>query len=677
MGAQDASAKAKDTGTKTIRVSRRAASWVAASPADRGVVPLGIAAAVSAPVLHALAVPTPDVIAAGGILPLVTSASIYAATRSGPTAAKAAAGTILTGAWLAAASRWGLLAGPDHITAILGAAGAVTGYAVMHADGHLRERRRQRAHRSRWHRAAAAVGLGGSDLMHHTRTRLGERLELDTRGTGQLASRLAGTDVAERFAELRGLPAGRVTVTPGRIAGRLEVSIRSRDPWEKPILHPLLDPSPEIAFPETATIAEPLVVGQDPETGEPLTADLYGEEGTRVMLIVAQKGGGKTVLLNNLTERATACADAVVWSINVSKAQEDRAWAPAFGLAAAGPADRVRALWILRLAEKVIEYRGNIPRDSAVFRPSPQAPLVVLRIDEAHALFRIEDDITRETRMRIATIASTCRSEGVVLKLATQRGTTAQVGGGDVRANADLFAFMRTRGSGEMQHAAGDVGLDLPSIAKYGEGHPGVTLITGHDGDYSLGRTFLLADLDKIRRIAATRTPPVLEPGLAEHLGDAYQILLAGETPPLDPSEAEGAPWLEEADREVMAGIAPDLKARLAAINQRSRAMLDGPAPAPRVPAQRADIPDRVRGALEVLLRSENGVSVRRAASLLAVSESRAHSWLSALRDEGTAEVRGAGRGAAFYATAPGTFPAAPCARGETFPAETFQEESR
>ena len=685
---------------RKIRPLRRAASWVAASPADRGAVPLAIAAGLSAPLLHMTGVPTADVaLAAAGVLPGITGGGILAATRSGPTAAKAAAGTILTGTWLAAASRWGVLSGPDHLTAILGATGAITGYAVMRGDEHLRERRRQHAQRSVWRQAAAELGLAGSHLVRHTRTRLGERLELDVRGTGQRASRLANADVAERFAEQRGLPAGRVTVTPGRIAGRIEVSIRDRNPWEQPTLHPLLDPEPEITLPEAATIRQPLIIGQDPETGKPFDVTLWSADaGAHSMLIVAQRGGGKTVLLNNLTERATACADVVVWSINISKAQEDRAWAPAFGLGAAGPADRVRALWILRMARAAIDYRGNIRRSTAVFQPQPGAPFILLRIDEMHALFRYEDEISREMREHMAYIAATNRSEAVGLMGASQRGTAAQTGGADVRANFDLFGLMKMRGMGEMQHAAGDVGLMLPDIARYGEGYPGVTLVTGLAGDYTLGRTFLLHEISDIERIASSRVPGDIEPGLAESLGDAYQMLLAGETPPADWNAGGDSAWLGAVDREVTAGMDPDLKARLARLgerNRQAREILGADVPAQRDQAdisaqledaaRQVDLPEQARGALLLLLRQPNGVSVRRAADALEVSADRAHKWLTRLRLEGLADVRGSGRGAAFYATprrpdgpaelsSAQTIPAPPCAREQTYDGQTFGE---
>jgi hypothetical protein len=51
---------------------------------------------------------------------------------------------------------------------------------------------------------------------------------------------------------------------------------------------------------------------------------LYDEDGANGMMVVALTGGGKTVLLNCVMERLTACDDALVWDINLSKAKENR-----------------------------------------------------------------------------------------------------------------------------------------------------------------------------------------------------------------------------------------------------------------------------------------------------------------------------------------------------------------
>ena len=66
-----------------------------------------------------------------------------------------------------------------------------------------------------------------------------------------------------------------------------------------------------------------------PRPATPLPLTLWDEdEGGKVVSVAAKKGSGKTVLLNCITERITACPDARLIQVNLSKAREDRRWAP-------------------------------------------------------------------------------------------------------------------------------------------------------------------------------------------------------------------------------------------------------------------------------------------------------------------------------------------------------------
>jgi len=109
------------------------------------------------------------------------------------------------------------------------------------------------------------------------------------------------------------IPTGRIDVTTDRIPGRLWIRVRYQDPGSTPMTHPAIDPSSPFAhLAETpSSIRKPLVIGVDPETGDPLRLPLWDEdEGAKVIGIFAKKGSGKTVLLNCITERITACPDA-------------------------------------------------------------------------------------------------------------------------------------------------------------------------------------------------------------------------------------------------------------------------------------------------------------------------------------------------------------------------------
>ena len=73
------------------------------------------------------------------------------------------------------------------------------------------------------------------------------------------------------------------------------------------------------------------------------------------------------------------------------------------------------------------------------------------------------------------------------------------------------------------------MGLVMPDMASYGEGHAGVWVLAELGGDYHIGRTFKLSEPPDLRKLAQERasTQPPLEPGLVAHLGKFYEQLKA------------------------------------------------------------------------------------------------------------------------------------------------------
>ena len=125
-----------------------------------------------------------------------------------------------------------------------------------------------------------------------------------------------------------------------------------------------------------------------------------------------------------------------------------------------------------------------------------------------------------ECKALLAKIASKCRSEGVALVIAGQRATVQWMGGGDLRANVDIAVLGRFARAGEARKATGEE-VDVPDMGAYGEGHPGVFLVTelGGGGGYDRGRVFKLSEPEQLDRIVADRLarqrPYVPEPGFA------------------------------------------------------------------------------------------------------------------------------------------------------------------
>ena len=601
------------------------------------------------------------------------------------------------GAWLTVATAAGPFTGSGlwHPLEIIWGAGALAALWALDKHAAVRAAKRWRAAKAQWLQDAPGYGLRDSHLLDHQETRLGEMLEVDVSETGKRSSSLAGSTLAEDIAARKKLSRHRVRVTEGSISGRIRISIRYRDPWVHAIPHPLLDAFPEIELPALRTIREPLIVGQDPETGKPLTLTVWDSDGGRNIFIIAKKGAGKSTLLSCIREQLTACPDALVFGINLSKAIEDLEWAPACHLTAIGPGQAKKALAILQLVKQIIDESGAIPRDDKVVLPRPDWPAVVLVIDEIDALI---DLLGQRAKALMRYITSKDRSESVSTVAAGQRGTADWMGGSDVRANLDVVCAGKVRRQGEINHAVGTMAPLIPDMATYGEGHAGVWAIVEDSGHYELGRTFDLSELPDIRQIAYDRRRPEAElnPELAGRIGVLYYELLAlqlaeyhgdylGEAAaalfPSPASQAEGdacappadgatltiAPpedSMDRLDRELEQSLDPDLRDQLGKIrrtNAETRKILNETTVPDMSDVSESDleafaaarwkqvadetkIPAEMRERLLRLLAGE-GTSISKAAEALGIKPYTSRKWLERLRSEGLIRIEGEKRG--------------------------------
>jgi hypothetical protein len=447
------------------------------------------------------------------------------------------------GGWMAAAADLGPV-GHFPLSPLTWAWAGATVWAAYRARRHPSVIAAQdwRDARAGWLNDCRRWGLGGSHLLHHEFTRLGERMIVDLSGTGKRASAIAHSNVPEDIAASRGIPRSRVTVSEHRIAGQIVIEIRDRDPWAKPVMHPLLDfgPLADLAEADAAVIGairdgsprsakHPVPVGQDPATGRILTVPLWDERGGKNVSVVAIKGGGKGVLLNDISECVTAASDALMIRVNISikGAAEARAWGPACHLTAFGPEQKSRALKVLRCVSGIIDWRSRQMRETDVFIPSPADPLIVVIMDEIDAAMKWP-----AIRGELENISSKGRELGVSVVRAGQRGTAQWTGGGDVRSQDDVFCIGAVNRSTEAMHAAGDLGLRMPDMATYGEGHAGVWVVA-ELGDHSgqRGRTWKLsipADITGIAQERAHRQPD-LPAACKAFLGDEYEQLLGSD----------------------------------------------------------------------------------------------------------------------------------------------------
>ena len=512
---------------------------------------------------------------------------------------------------------------------------------------------------------------------------------IDTRGTGRRASQVSGRDVAERLGELEMIPAGRIDVTTDRIPGRLWIRVRRKDPWASPLTHPAIDPaSPFARLTETpSSIRKPLVIGVDPETGEPLRLTIWdADEGGKVVGIFAKKGSGKTVLLNCITERITACPDAQLLQVNLGKHREDRRWAPLAAANALGRDHGGRARYLLQWVLLAIEERSKGGEDARV-TPTPETPLLVVKIDEVDQV--AADPVCRDL---LSKIASKCRSEGVALIFAGQRATAQWMGGADLRANVDIAVLGRFARAGEARKATGEE-VDLPDMGEYGEGRPGVFLITelGGGGGYERGRVFNLhdpGDIDAVvARRAAVRRPYVPEPALAR-LGELWAKVIGsaggGDGQDLGNTGDGSAAALVRQAVEELTHLVPGLAeptgpaaviqgtGQITAKIGQARALAEEDPDLPEIPPEMAqhaadqhderrrqfldaytavELPEADQQTLRAMLARPDGVSTRAAAAALPWSHTRVHQQLQRWQRDGIAEMRGKGSGRRWHRT--------------------------
>ena len=336
-----------------------------------------------------------------------------------------------------------------------------------------------------------------------------------------------------------------------------------------------------------------------------------------------------------MSERVTAAPDALLFRINLSiKGDTERhLWGPACHLTALGPREKSRALKVLRVIAGIVEYRSQQPRDTANWAPSAGDPHLVLIIDEIDALTELPP-----CRQALEHLASKGREFGVTIVRAGQRGTAEWTGGGNVRAVDGVFCIGKVNRSMEAMHAAGDLGLQLPNMAEYGEGQPGVWAIAELDGRHQAGRAFNLSGPEDVRAIVRERahSQPDLQPELKAFLGDSYENLLSTDVYAKWARDQRGpvAHPRPDAPAEVASGAAPAAVATVTGLDAYDRDMEDHLASLERRPAapplarpgeaQRRDAPHprRVRGRAAA---GPHARAARRARERAVGRRSRAH----------------------------------------------------
>lgn len=620
----------------------------------------------------------------------------------------------LAGGWTAAAWYLGPLAWmPAPVLTVMWIILLQAAHRAAHRHPAVIDARQWRDARARWLAVRNEWGMGGTHLLGYAETGpdrnpIGELYEVSTKSTGHRASQFLTRGHEETIAEAENLPRGRVQIRGHELAGRILISVRRRDPWAEPLLHPLACEDHEIALPETRSILDPALVGQDPETGEPLTIPLCDENGAKRVSIVASSGGGKGVLEDDLFEHVTACGDALAVHLNLSvKGHEDEeSWGPACWLTAYGAHQKARAAAILKVIAAVIEWRTkNFKRGQYV--PSPQHPAIIIFNDES-------DSALGALREDIGVVVTKGRSHGVGWVRLGQRNTR-EYADPKARSQDNVRCTGLVQNTNEARHAGSGAG---PDMSTYGEGKPGVWKVELLGAGMSLGRTWIFHRSPAghgafVEQLAQERAfdQPELTGECRDYLGAPYEALLATEVftrwahdsgilipePDDDDERPQDVPPLTRQDENgtgaelavPAAGTAtavadPDLEkiwntpmdesttARNAAIHARlteAGEILAETAAAPRPPAadpadraayiaarwQQFDtgarVPEEVRPRLLSMLAG--GTTTSAVAAAFGVKFWEARTWLDILRGGQVATVTGAGKARQWHLAPP------------------------
>jgi S-DNA-T family DNA segregation ATPase FtsK/SpoIIIE len=326
------------------------------------------------------------------------------------------------GGWLTAATAAGPFREPLPDVLIV-----ATSMLAVPWWAHRRRRARVRVERtlSAWPEIASAVGLGGSRLMSAVVDVWGWR------GRFALARGQTIQDVIARLPALEsalGTHRGAIRAYPTAddLASRFELRVLDSDPHADAIPWP--------GRPITS-ITEPIDLGPF-EDAMPARLLLL----RRHALFGGVSGSGKSSGLNVLMGNLTACADVVIWAIDLKRGMELGPWGACIDRLATTP---VQARALLADAVAVLEARAAFLAATGrrVWEPAAEMPALIIVVDEYAELVESAPDATGDAD----SIARRGRAVAVTLIAATQRPTQKAMGQGALRSQMDVRICFRVR----------------------------------------------------------------------------------------------------------------------------------------------------------------------------------------------------------------------------------------
>lgn len=333
-----------------------------------------------------------------------------------------AAGALLAaGGWLAAAVKLGPLT--DPLPTVLGLAVLVGGLPWW---THRRRRMRVAVDRTirAWPEIAEQVGLAGSHVMSAVVDVWGWRARIALRGGQTVSDVVAHVPAIESGLGTR---PGAVRVEPDPAhAGRATIRVLATDPHAEAIAW---------AGPSVRSITQPITLGVF-EDATPVRVSFL----RRHALIGGIAGAGKSGILNVIVANLAACADVVLWGIDLKGGMELRPWLACLDRLATTPAEATR---LQRDAVGILEARAAAMGKGSerVWNPSPQHPALIIITDE-YAELAENAPLAVEAA---DSVARRGRALAVTELAATQRPTQQAMGKGALRSQMDVRIALRVR----------------------------------------------------------------------------------------------------------------------------------------------------------------------------------------------------------------------------------------
>lgn len=398
----------------------------------------------------------------------------------------ATAATLAAGGWLTAATKLGPLT--DPLPTVLGLALLAGGLPWW---AHRRRRMRVSVDRTiqAWPDIAEQVGLAGSRVLSAVVDVWGWRARIALRGGQTVADVVAHVPAIESGLGTR---PGAVRVEPDPAhAGRATIRVLAHDPHAKAI--PWSGPS-------VRSITQPITLGVF-EDATPVRVSFLRRHG----LIGGIAGSGKSGILNIIVANLAACADVILWGIDLKGGMELRPWVSCLDRLATTPAEATR---MQRDAVGILEARAKAMGEGSerVWNPSPQHPALVIITDE-YAELAENAPLAAEAA---DSVARRGRALAVTELAATQRPTQQAMGKGALRSQMDIRIALRVR-----ERRDADLILGQGMLAAGWHAHtldaPGKFLISAEGLDHPRrARGFLVTDEDVTNE--AARWAPIRPP---------------------------------------------------------------------------------------------------------------------------------------------------------------------